>query len=141
CIHLLLPKAKVTNPASPSALKKASLRLGMPLPHDLLSFYRFSNGLTCYGRDLIYPIDRLVEENLFCRKLSHYMPMSHFVFFGGDGGGDEYAFGRRMDGEYHSTVFVWRNGTDEREEYEGCLERYLARWATDFQVHSYLRSE
>jgi hypothetical protein len=111
----------------------------MPLPPDLLSFYRFSNGLAYYGRDLIYSLDQLAQLNLLSRELEINMPVDHLLFFGGTGDGDEYAFGRRVDGEYHSSVFLWSHETDERTKYEYNLKSYLAHLSADFKTQPHLR--
>jgi hypothetical protein len=143
CVRILFPRCKhgpiLHRPGQLNELKRLELKLGMPLPPDLLSFYRFSNGLAYYGRDLIYTLEQLISLNLSMRGLEINMPVDHLLFFGGTGDGDEYAFGRRVDGEYHSSVFAWGHETDERTAYEGSLKWYLVRWSVDFKTQPHLR--
>jgi hypothetical protein len=120
-------------------LKIAESKIKMPIQEDLKSFYCFSDGLAYYGRDLIYPLNQLIRLNLLARGIDINMPVDHLLFFGGTGDGDEYAFGRRVDGEYHGSIFVWRHETDERTEYEGNLQNYLVRRAVDFRTQAHLR--
>jgi hypothetical protein len=116
----------LSRPVSLRARKIAELKLKMPMPEDLWSFYRFSNGLLYYGRNLIYPLDRMIEVNKLSRALDINMPVDHLLFFGETGDGDQYAFGRRIDGQYHHLIFVWRHETDERAEYDGLLKLPVA---------------
>ena len=142
-LPILFPKCKhgpvFHRPAPSRALKTAEATIGMPIPDDLKSFYRFSNGLSYYGRDLVYRLDQLVDINLLSRKIDINMPVDHLLFFGGTGDGDEYAFGRRVDGNYHRHVFVWRHETDERAQYAGNLQDYLLTWAVDFKMQPHLK--
>ena len=115
----------------------------MPIPAELKSFYGFSNGLVYYGRDVIYSSEKLMDINLAARRGGDWtqinMPLDHLLFFGGAGDGDEYAFGRRMDGEYHSSIFLWSHETDERIEYERGLQGYLLKQAVNFMTQPHLR--
>ncbi|MET9693876.1 SMI1/KNR4 family protein [Streptomyces sp. NPDC006514] len=73
-------------------------------------------------------MDRIVEQNLlfwsdpsFARL---YMSFEALLFFGDNGGGDQFAFvqmPRRPD------VFVWEHETDSRRWVAGDLRDYLGR--------------
>lgn len=80
------------------------------------------------GVDTVWSVARVVEQNLLFRSdpafAGLYMPFDALLFFGDNGGGDQFAFvrtPRRPD------VFVWEHETDSRRWVARDLKDYLAR--------------
>src|SRR5262245_42598552 len=101
-------------------LDQAELSLGLKLPDELRSILRETNGVEGqYGLGLLWPLERIVEDNLKFRSLEDfrhiYMPFDHLLFFADAGNGDQFAFPIDADGAIHRPdVFAWDHETDSR---------------------------
>ncbi|WP_030675298.1 SMI1/KNR4 family protein [Streptomyces rimosus] len=123
------PDAAFAAPVSPAALTDAERRLGCGLPGELTGLLRETDGLVGpYGVDAVWPLERVVEQNLYFRSdrsfAELYMPFDALLFFGDNGGGDQFAFvrtPRRPD------VFVWEHEDDSRRWAARDLRDYLER--------------
>ncbi|MFF0425496.1 SMI1/KNR4 family protein [Streptomyces sp. NPDC021012] len=110
-------------------LADAEHRLGRELPAELRQLLLESNGII--GRiavDTVWPVERIVEQNLLFRSDSSfaqlYMPFDALLFFGDNGGGDQFAFVRTPQ---RPDVFVWEHETDSRRWVARDLRDYLGR--------------
>ncbi|MET8896533.1 SMI1/KNR4 family protein [Streptomyces albogriseolus] len=68
-----------------------------------------------YGTDVVWPLEHIVEQNVLfwsgeaCAGLC--MPFDPLLFFGDNGGGDQYALVVEPE---RDAVFVWDHETDSR---------------------------
>ncbi|MGA5313798.1 SMI1/KNR4 family protein [Streptomyces pseudogriseolus] len=123
------PSADSDGPADPSLLDRIESELGQSLPSDLRSFLLESDGLTDeYGTDVVWSAQRILDDNRNFRGdeqfRSLYMPFDSLMFFGDNGGGDQFAFVRVPE---RNEVFVWDHETDSRNLVSPNLESYLRR--------------
>ena len=98
-----------------AALRGAERRLGRRLPGPLADVLRKNGGgvVDAYGTDVVWPLERIVEENLSFWSgeafTGLYMPFDPLLFFGDNGGGDQFALVVRPE---RDDVFVWEHETD-----------------------------
>lgn len=123
------PEAEFADPADDAEVRAAEERLGQTLPNDLKAFLAGTNGVTDrYGTDVVWPVERILTENLSFRTNESfrdlYLPFDSLVFFGDDGGGNQFAFVRTPEKD---DVFVWDHETDDRKWVAADLEQYVAR--------------
>ena len=103
------------------------------LPLVLRDFLLEADGLKAdYSSALIWSVADIERHNREFRTnpdfRSLYMPFDHVLFFGDDGGGDQFAFAIHADGEIHKLdVYRWEHETDARSWFAANLERYLDR--------------
>ncbi|WP_392958300.1 SMI1/KNR4 family protein [Streptomyces sp. LN245] len=112
-----------------SGLAVAQERLGRRLPAELRALLLESDGVIGHtGTDTVWPLDRIVEQNLLFRSDESlarlYMPFDAFLFFGDNGGGDQFAFVQRPE---RPDIFVWEHESDSRRWVAGGLRDYLGR--------------
>ncbi|MFE7896433.1 SMI1/KNR4 family protein [Streptomyces sp. NPDC057424] len=123
------PSAELRSPVDSGTLDRIEESLGQSLPADLRSFLLESDGISDeYGTDVIWPAERILNDNLSFRGdeqyRSLYMPFDSLIFFGDNGGGDQFAFVRLPE---RNDVFVWDHETDGRDLVAPSLESYLHR--------------
>jgi hypothetical protein len=120
-------------PVDAPDLRAAELRLGRRLPAALADLLQETNGIRGpYGLDTVWPLERIVVDNLrFWSDPTFadlYMPFEPLLFFGDNGGGDQFAFVRvpadRPD------VFVWEHENDSRRWVARDLRDYIDRSLT-----------
>ncbi|MFD5466572.1 SMI1/KNR4 family protein [Kitasatospora sp. NPDC127059] len=123
------PGSGFREPAQESALAGAESRLGDELPGELRQLLLESNGIV--GRtsvDTVWPIERIVEQNRYLRTDASiarlYMPFDALLFFGDNGGGDQFAFVRKPR---RPDIFVWDHESDSRSWVARDLRDYLGR--------------
>lgn len=109
-----------------AALADAEHRLGCELPADLRQLLLECGGIIGHTAvDTVWPVEQIVEQNLLFRTDSSfaqlYMPFDALLFFGDNGGGDQFAFVQRP---LRPDIFVWEHETDSR--------RWVARDLTDY---------
>lgn len=126
-------ETKFDVPVDAPALRAAELRLGRRLPAALADLLQETNGIRGpYELDTVWPLERIVEDNL--RFWSDpmfgglYMPFEPLLFFGDNGGGDQFAFVRVPDGR--PDVFVWEHEDDSRRWVARDLRDYVCRSLT-----------
>lgn len=112
-----------------TALDAAEQTLDRALPVELRQLLLESNGVIGhYGVDTVWSIEQVVEQNLFFRTdrsfAGLYMPFDPLLFFGDNGGGDQFAF---VQSPARPDIFVWEHETDSRRWAAGGLRDYLAR--------------
>ncbi|WP_202919508.1 SMI1/KNR4 family protein [Saccharothrix deserti] len=80
-----------------------------------------------YLVDVVWPLDRIAESNADFRSSADfadlYAPFDGLLFFGDNGGGDQFAF---SDGR----VVVWEHETDTRREVATGLRDYIEKALT-----------
>ncbi|WP_328890929.1 SMI1/KNR4 family protein [Streptomyces sp. NBC_00316] len=117
------------DPSDGSMLAEAERRLGSELPAELAQLLLESNGIMGWTSvDTVWTIEQIIDRNLSFRSDSSfaqlYMPFDALLFFGDNGGGDQFAFvqtPRRPD------VFVWEHENDSRRWVARDLRDYLGR--------------
>jgi len=123
-------------PAPVDRLDAAEAKLGVKFPDDLRSLLGESDGVEGeYGLGLIWPLDRIVQDNLHFRRSEGfrniYMPFDHLLFFGDAGNGDQFAFPIRADGMIHRfDVFAWNHEDDSRNWIAPSLKIFLEWWSS-----------
>lgn len=124
-------EAKFGRPASESQLVAVEQALGIRLPGLLREFLLEADGVTGdYGSRVIWSATDIQKRNQKFRTLASfrdlYMPFDHLLFFGDDGGGDQFAFAIHVDGQIHKhDVFRWAHESDARLWFAGRLEQFL----------------
>jgi hypothetical protein len=119
-------------PVSESSLIHCATVLGHPLPANLATLLRESNGIEGeYGEGLIWSAERIAFENQSLRDDAElatlYMPFDPLLFFADAGGGDLFALLPRID---RPDVFVWNHEDDSRTWVAPSLAKYLEWWPT-----------
>ncbi|MGK5637574.1 SMI1/KNR4 family protein [Streptomyces sp. URMC 126] len=116
-------------PAREAEIVAAERRLGQALPGELRHLLLECDGVTGHHLvDTVWPLERIVEQNLFFRSDASlarlYMPFDALLFFGDNGGGDQFAFVRTPE---RPDVFVWEHENDSRRWVANGLRDYLSR--------------
>jgi len=112
--------AEFASPASESQLAAVEQSLAIQLPSDLRELLLEFDGVTAhYGSGLVWSASKILEQNQMFRTNEAfkelYMPFDHLLFFGADGGGDQFAFAIHADGQIHKRdIFRWKHESDER---------------------------
>ncbi|MFV2171585.1 SMI1/KNR4 family protein [Actinomadura sp. LOL_016] len=127
------PEAGFRPPAPAASLDAAERRLGGPLPAALRDLLRETDGVTGpYGLDVVWSLEQVVEQNAEFRTDASfaelYMPFDPLLFFGDNGGGDQFAFVRTPPAD---GVVVWDHETDARFPVAPDLRSYLERAMPD----------
>jgi hypothetical protein len=122
-----LPDAQFESGVDASDLDRAAKALGEALPDELRSLLLETNGIIgSNGLDVVWRLDRIIEDNRMFRTSSDfaelYLPFDGLLFFGDNGGGDQFAFVLR---DNRRDIFVWDHETDSRCWIAGHLESYL----------------
>ncbi|MFI9213954.1 SMI1/KNR4 family protein [Streptomyces sp. NPDC053253] len=125
----VFPGAGFRSPAQVAALADAERRLGCGLPDELRQLLLESDGIIGHTAvDTVWPAERIAERNLFFRSdrsfAQLYMPFDALLFFGDNGGGDQFAF---VQTPQRRDIFVWEHETDSRRWVAGDLGDYLDR--------------
>ena len=125
-------------PAPEAAILEAEQGLGVELPGELRSLLAETNGVkesmelpggaTEIGY-LIWPVERIKEDNLkFRKELNYgqiYMPFDHLVFFADAGNGDQFAYAV-LDGQVRrSDIFAWNHEDDSRKWVAPSLKTFV----------------
>lgn len=124
-----LPEVELRAPVDATALAEAERRLRRSLPAQLTALLMETNGMVGeYGTDVVWSLDRIVEQNLLFWSPDTfpglYMPFDPLLFFGDNGGGDQFAFVLTPE---RPDIFVWDHENDSRLWAARELEDYLHR--------------
>ncbi|CAG6397135.1 SMI1/KNR4 family protein [Streptomyces cocklensis] len=112
-----------------AALADAEHRLGRGLPDDLRQLLLECDGIIGHTAvDTVWSVEQIVAQNLLFRTDSSfaqlYMSFDALLFFGDNGGGDQFAF---VQTPQRPDIFVWEHETDSRRWVAGDLRDYLGR--------------
>ena len=127
--------ATFASPASPSHLAEAEKSLGITFPDELRQLLGESDGVEgSHGLAVVWPLARIQNDNLEFRSNSDfrelYMPFDCLLFFGDDGGGDQFGYAI-LDGVIRrDDVYRWNHENDSRDWAALTLRQYLEWWAT-----------
>ncbi|MEU0947440.1 SMI1/KNR4 family protein [Streptomyces canus] len=115
------------DPAAEEALLLIEERLGQAIPPPLRSLLAETDGINAeYGVEVVWSAERILSENTSLRNDEQfrklYMPFDPLLFFGDNGGGDQFAFVRTPERE---DVFVWDHETDSRNWISPSLESFV----------------
>ena len=121
------PHTELHEPATLESLITIEEQLGQPIPQPLRGLLLESDGIVSkHGTDTIWTADRILVENLTLRTSEQfsalYMPFDPLLFFGDNGGGDNFAFVRTPERE---DIFAWDHETDSRSWISPSLESFL----------------
>lgn len=128
-----LPGVTFRPPVDRAALAAAEQRLGRGLPAQLAALLLETDGVVgAYAKGVVWSLDRIVEQNLLFWAPDAfpglYMPFDPLLFFGDNGGGDQFAFVLTPE---RPDIFVWDHETDSRLWAARELEDYLHRSVAD----------
>lgn len=126
----LYPEAELAAPASGALLDEAARRLG--LPADLRALLNETDGvLGEWSVDVVWSAGRILADNEAFRTdedfAELYAPFDGLLFFGDNGGGDQFAVVPGAPGE---GVLVWEHETDTRRKVADDLADHLRRVLT-----------
>ncbi|MDX2643130.1 SMI1/KNR4 family protein [Streptomyces sp. PA03-1a] len=129
----LLPDVAFRPPVDRAALAEAEQRLGRALPAQLAALLLEADGMVgTYGKDVVWSLHRIVEQNLLFWSPDAfpglYMPFDALLFFGDNGGGDQFAF---VQTPKRPDIFVWDHEDDSRLWAARELDDYLRRALAD----------
>ncbi|QFX82232.1 SMI1/KNR4 family protein [Streptomyces sp. SYP-A7193] len=121
------PSVELREPATTQALDRIQAALGATLPTALRSLLLEADGvLDEYGTETIWSAERILSDNIAFRGDAQYrtlyMPFDPLLFFGDNGGGDQFAF---VCSPPRDEVFVWDHETDGRNLVSPSLEAYV----------------
>ncbi|MGW1006487.1 SMI1/KNR4 family protein [Streptomyces sp. NPDC002520] len=121
------PDVDLQDPATSDALTAIEEQLGQPLPESLRELLAETDGIEAnYGTEVVWTAEKILEENQAFRANEQfrnlYMPFDALMFFGDNGGGDQFAFVRTPA---RDEIFVWDHETDSRTWIASSLESYL----------------
>ncbi|MFJ9123372.1 SMI1/KNR4 family protein [Streptomyces sp. NPDC102340] len=129
----IFPGVGFREPAQIPEVTAAGTRLGRPLPSELRHLLLESNGIIGHAHvDAVWPLNQIVETNLLFWSdptfAQLYMPFAPFLFFGDNGGGDQFAFVLTPE---RPDIFVWEHESDGRRWVANNLQDYLSRALRD----------
>ncbi|MDX2702655.1 SMI1/KNR4 family protein [Streptomyces sp. PA03-6a] len=129
----VLPDVTFRPPVDRAALAEAEQRLGRALPAQLTALLLEADGMVgTYGKDVVWSLHRIVEQNLLFWSPDAfpglYMPFDALLFFGDNGGGDQFAF---VQTPKRPDIFVWDHEDDSRLWAARELDDYLRRALAD----------
>ncbi|WP_460859735.1 SMI1/KNR4 family protein [Nocardiopsis coralliicola] len=129
----LYPAAEPAAPADEAMLAEVEAELSLPVPFELASLLRETDGvLNEYGDAVVWPVQRLVEDNLAMRDepdyLELYAPFDEMIFFGDSDMGPQFAY---VHTDYGPGIVVWDHETDRRRLAVVSLRDYLIRCFTE----------
>ncbi|GGW58534.1 SMI1/KNR4 family protein [Streptomyces lucensis JCM 4490] len=125
----VFPDVGFRRPVQASELVAAQTRLRRTLPAELRQLLLESDGVIGHLHvDTIWPLDQIVERNLLFWSdqtfTQLYMPFDALLFFGDNGGGDQFAFVQKPE---RPDIFVWEHESDSRRWVANNLQDYLGR--------------
>jgi len=116
-----------------ATIAEAEEILRIEFPADLRSFFLEAGGLIAdYGSEIIWALSDIVKRNKEFRNSVEfselYMPFDHLLFFGDDGGGDQFALAIHADGVVHKPdVYRWEHESDARSWFASGLAQFLEK--------------
>jgi hypothetical protein len=104
----------------------------IPSP-ELRSLWLESNGILDRFGDAIWPVERVIRDNLELRSYPEqnelYMPFDPLFCFGHAGNGDLFFYPIQADGKINwPVVFAWDHESDSRKWVADNLQRFVEQW-------------
>ncbi|MEV0437146.1 SMI1/KNR4 family protein [Nocardia sp. NPDC050413] len=132
-IEKLYADAELAPPVSDTEIDQIERRLGQQVPNDLRDLLRCTNGVQAeWGAGLVWSVQEMIDQNIEFRCDAEfaelYMSFDQLMFFGDNGGGDQFCYVRLPSG-HNTGVYVWEHETDDRKWAAGSLTDYLQRRA------------
>ncbi|MFE1593091.1 SMI1/KNR4 family protein [Nocardia sp. NPDC058705] len=132
-IRELYEDAEFAPAASAAEIDQVEGRLGQPVPNELRDLLRHTNGVHAEGQSgLVWSVEEIIESNTQFRHdvalAELYMSFDQLMFFGDNGGGDQFAY-VRLPSEENTGVYAWDHETDDRKWVANSLIDYLRRRA------------
>jgi cell wall assembly regulator SMI1 len=126
------PEAQFAPPAAAAAIDQIERQLGQQVPADLRALLLESDGILGeFDEDIVWTAERIAADNASFRAnpsfAELYEPFDKLMFFGDNGGGDQFAF---VPGQPEAGVLVWEHETDVRRRVADDLADYLQRILT-----------
>jgi hypothetical protein len=113
------------------SLSLTEMALGIELPEQLREFLSQYGSLTAnYGTAVVWAPAEIASRNAEFRRTESfkelYMPFDNLLFFGEEGGGDQFAYAIHADGRIHKLdIYLWEHETDARSWFAGNLQQFL----------------
>ncbi len=129
-VKALSPDCEFFSPALWADVTSAEAKLGVRFSDELRQLLFESNGVHGeYGLGLIWPVDRIVKDNLRFREnvafQELYMPFDPLLFFDDAENGDQFAFSILKGEIRRPDVFAWNHEDDSRQWVAPSLAKYL----------------
>jgi hypothetical protein len=126
------PTCRFEAPVTRGQIAAAQVALKISLPDELCELFQETDGIEGqFGPSLVWPLARIVSDNIEFRRNPDfpalYMPFDPMLFFGDNGGGDQYAYRILAGGIEYMSVYEWEHETDSRNWFARDLRDYLAR--------------
>lgn len=122
------PDIELAAPIEDAELGDIQQALSWRMPGALRDLLLECDGLTAWSAGYVWPGRRILEMDVEFRsnqEFRHlYLPFDGLMFFGDNGGGDQFAF---VDRGGRSDVFVWEHEDDSRRWIANDLEDFLGR--------------
>jgi len=131
-------EAEFAEPAEIEDIEAAEDALGIEFPAELRAMLLEFNGLAAnYGVPVVWSAEEIASQNLAFRNNEDfkelYKPFNHLLFFGHDGGGDQFAYGIGADGRVdQKEIFRWGHEEDTRDLYAKGLRNYFENLFEEF---------
>jgi cell wall assembly regulator SMI1 len=131
-IRRLYDDAVFAEPASDEQIDQIEQRLGQNVPRELRELLAETDGVQAeYGSGLVWSAQEIIKQNREFRESAEfaqlYMSFSQLMFFGDNGGGDQFAY-VRVPGD-RNDIFAWDHETDARQWIAMSLADYVERRA------------
>ncbi|WP_084465297.1 SMI1/KNR4 family protein [Nocardia salmonicida] len=86
-------------------------QFGQPVPNELRDLLRHTNGVQAeWGSGLVWPVQEIIDQKIEFRRDAEfaelYMSFEQLMFFGDNGGGDQFCYVRLPSG-HNTGVYVW----------------------------------
>jgi hypothetical protein len=109
-------------------LAEAERLLGCPLHPDLRALLLESDGVSGeYDLGLVWPIDRILEDNIAFRTDPHTAEgASELLLFGDAGNGDQFAY--VVSEQVPSEIHIWDHSDGTHRWVAASLAEYLEGW-------------
>ena len=142
-ISELFPEAQFEPPGSDARLGATEGALAQPIPSDLKELLREADGVRGeFDVDVVWSSERIARDNADFRSRPDfadlYDPFGDLIFFGDNGGGDQFAF---KSDPAEPGVFVWEHETDGRRRVADDLRDYLEKCLTSEDDEWYVEDE
>ena len=134
-IKKLSSDAEIARRATPKKIAAAEQSLGVKFPEELVSVLLEADGVMMVdetGADIVWSCERIVEDNLQFRNddgfKDLYMPFDHLLFFGDEGGGDQFAYAiKRGVVRAPANIYIWDHEDDSRTAWAFSMQQYLQK--------------